>query len=245
MGLIELKKPIWVNHESWNGSVWESGLLGLKVGFFLRVLLLRPFDWDMMIRVHDVRDEEGCCDVVAIGGAMSLGVFEKGPRDLASPSMRGCDLYLPHPDGFAWDDEERIIGAVIASEKKFFQQNLNWFGLEIRRVEVRERICCLLVVYAPSNGLKKNKYLGYSSFRGRISGTGMYYHAVDFNEVRVKSERWELIFNPHSAKDLILFFLESGLVEVNRCDVALYWCHRIRTMMSKLDQISSWFGECY
>lgn len=38
MGLIELKKPIWVSHESWiglglNGSVWEIGL-GLKVGFF-------------------------------------------------------------------------------------------------------------------------------------------------------------------------------------------------------------------
>ncbi|GJW91781.1 RNA-directed DNA polymerase, eukaryota [Tanacetum coccineum] len=58
----------------------------------------------------------------------------------------------------------------------------------------------------------------------------------DFNEVRVKSDRFGTHFNPHGAHRFNSFILDSGLVEVNLGGCRFTWCHRSATKMSKLDR---------
>ncbi|GKD94529.1 RNA-directed DNA polymerase, eukaryota [Tanacetum coccineum] len=58
----------------------------------------------------------------------------------------------------------------------------------------------------------------------------------DFNEVRVKSDRFGSHFNPFGAQRFNSFISDSGLVEVNLGGCHFTWCHKSATKISKLDR---------
>ncbi|GJR23289.1 RNA-directed DNA polymerase, eukaryota [Tanacetum coccineum] len=93
----------------------------------------------------------------------------------------------------------------------------------------------IIGVYAPQEGKEKQALWDFLRFEvdkwnGDVIIMG------DFNEVRVKSDRFGTHFNPHGAHRFNSFILDSGLVEVNLGGCRFTWCHRSATKMSKLDR---------
>ncbi|GKB04549.1 nucleotide-binding alpha-beta plait domain-containing protein [Tanacetum coccineum] len=91
----------------------------------------------------------------------------------------------------------------------------------------------IIGVYAPQEGKEKQALWDFLRFEvdkwnGDVIIMG------DFNEVRVKSDRFGTHFNPHGAHRFNSFILDSGLVKVNLGGCRFTWCHRSATKMSKL-----------
>ncbi|GJV55336.1 RNA-directed DNA polymerase, eukaryota [Tanacetum coccineum] len=58
----------------------------------------------------------------------------------------------------------------------------------------------------------------------------------DFNEVRVKSDRFGSVFHAHGANLFNSFITNAGLIEVPLGGSTFTWCHKSATKMSKLDR---------
>ncbi|GKE27718.1 RNA-directed DNA polymerase, eukaryota [Tanacetum coccineum] len=58
----------------------------------------------------------------------------------------------------------------------------------------------------------------------------------DFNEVRVKSDRFGSVFHAHGANLFNSFITNAGLIEVPLGGSTFTWCHKSAMKMSKLDR---------
>ncbi|GJZ06340.1 RNA-directed DNA polymerase, eukaryota [Tanacetum coccineum] len=93
----------------------------------------------------------------------------------------------------------------------------------------------LVVVYAPHDVRDKRTLWDYlvnvcNQWNGEVVMMG------DFNEVRIKSDRFGSTFNVHGAEVFNSFIMNAGLEEVPLGGSAFTWCHRSATKMSKLDR---------
>nr|GEU96677.1 RNA-directed DNA polymerase, eukaryota [Tanacetum cinerariifolium] len=93
----------------------------------------------------------------------------------------------------------------------------------------------IIAVYAPQESKEKQSLWGFlqqeiGKWNGDVIIMG------DFNEVRVKSDRFGSHFNPYAAQRFNSFISESGLVEVNLGGCCFTWCHKSATKMRKLDR---------
>lgn len=104
----------------------------------------------------------------------------------------------------------------------------------------------IIAVYAPQESKEKMSLWGFlrqevGKWNGNVIIMG------DFNEVRVKSDRFGSHFNQNGAQRFNSFISDSGLVEVNLGGCHFTWCHKSATKMSKLDRFlvsESVFSEC-
>nr|GEV08903.1 RNA-directed DNA polymerase, eukaryota [Tanacetum cinerariifolium] len=91
------------------------------------------------------------------------------------------------------------------------------------------------VVYAPHD--IKEKYMLWDYLHCEIARwKGQVVIMGDFNEVRVKSDRYGSVFNARGAQRFNSFILDSGLVEINLGGYHYTWCHKSAKKMSKLDR---------
>nr|GEW35694.1 RNA-directed DNA polymerase, eukaryota [Tanacetum cinerariifolium] len=92
----------------------------------------------------------------------------------------------------------------------------------------------IIAVYAPQESKEKQSLWGFLHHE-----VGKWNEDViimgDFNEVRVKSDRFGSHFNPYGAQRFNSFISDSGLVEVNLGGCRFTWCYKSATKMSKLD----------
>nr|GEV56821.1 RNA-directed DNA polymerase, eukaryota, reverse transcriptase zinc-binding domain protein [Tanacetum cinerariifolium] len=94
----------------------------------------------------------------------------------------------------------------------------------------------IVLVYAPHDMKEKIllwDYLAHVSqqWNGEVIIMG------DFNEVRLKSDRFGLVFNAHGANLFNTFIANAGLKEVSLGGSSFTWCHKSATKMSKLDRL--------
>nr|GEY76302.1 RNA-directed DNA polymerase, eukaryota [Tanacetum cinerariifolium] len=94
----------------------------------------------------------------------------------------------------------------------------------------------IIAVYAPQDSIEKNSLWGFlhyeiSKWNGDVIIMG------DFNEVRVKSDRFGSYFNSLGVNRFNSFILKSGLIEVNLGGGHFTWCHKSGSKMSKLDRL--------
>ncbi|GJR77918.1 RNA-directed DNA polymerase, eukaryota [Tanacetum coccineum] len=93
----------------------------------------------------------------------------------------------------------------------------------------------VIAIYAPQDNRDKQCLWEYlhqviSKWKGDVIIMG------DFNEVRLKSDRFGCNYNPLGAKRFNEFIMGSGLVEVNLGGSHFTWCHKSAKKMSKLDR---------
>ncbi|GJS11041.1 RNA-directed DNA polymerase, eukaryota, reverse transcriptase zinc-binding domain protein [Tanacetum coccineum] len=93
----------------------------------------------------------------------------------------------------------------------------------------------IIAVYAPQESKEKQSLWDFLHHEiGKWNGDVII--MGDFNEVRVKSDRFGSHFNPFGAQRFNSFISDSGLVEVNLGGCHFTWCHKSATKMSKLDR---------
>nr|GEV45486.1 RNA-directed DNA polymerase, eukaryota, reverse transcriptase zinc-binding domain protein [Tanacetum cinerariifolium] len=91
------------------------------------------------------------------------------------------------------------------------------------------------VVYAPHE--IKEKYMLWDYLHCEIARwKGQVVIMEDFNEVRVKSDRYGSVFNARGAQRFNSFVSDSGLVEINLGGCHYTWCHKSAKKISKLDR---------
>ncbi|GKC38445.1 RNA-directed DNA polymerase, eukaryota [Tanacetum coccineum] len=93
----------------------------------------------------------------------------------------------------------------------------------------------IIAVYAPHDPRDKRMLWDYlahviNQWHGEVVIMG------DFNEVRVKSDRFGSHFNAHGANVFNSFINSTGLEEVHLGGSAFTWCHKSASKMSKLDR---------
>ncbi|GJY40840.1 RNA-directed DNA polymerase, eukaryota [Tanacetum coccineum] len=93
----------------------------------------------------------------------------------------------------------------------------------------------IIAVYAPHDPRDKRMLWDYlahviNQWQGEVVIMG------DFNEVRVKSDRFGTNFNVLGANIFNSFINSTGLEEVHLGGSAFTWCHKSATKMSKLDR---------
>ncbi|GJT48565.1 RNA-directed DNA polymerase, eukaryota [Tanacetum coccineum] len=93
----------------------------------------------------------------------------------------------------------------------------------------------IIAVYAPHDTREKQILWDYLQgeirrWKGEVIVMG------DFNEVRVKADRFGSAFNAQDANKFNAFITSSGLIEVDLGGCAFTWCHKSATKMSKLDR---------
>nr|GEX96639.1 RNA-directed DNA polymerase, eukaryota, reverse transcriptase zinc-binding domain protein [Tanacetum cinerariifolium] len=91
------------------------------------------------------------------------------------------------------------------------------------------------VVYAPHD--VKENYMLWDYLHCEIARwKGQVVIMGDFNEVRVKSDRYGSVFNAREAQRFNSFISNSGLVEINLGGCHYTWSHKSAKKMSKLDR---------
>ncbi|GKA30033.1 RNA-directed DNA polymerase, eukaryota [Tanacetum coccineum] len=93
----------------------------------------------------------------------------------------------------------------------------------------------IISVYAPHDLKEKRMLWDYlnhviQSWNGEVVIMG------DFNEVRLKSDRFGSVFNVQGANAFNSFIANAGLEEVPLGGSSFTWCHKSATKMSKLDR---------
>ncbi|GJY80896.1 RNA-directed DNA polymerase, eukaryota [Tanacetum coccineum] len=94
----------------------------------------------------------------------------------------------------------------------------------------------IIAIYAPHDPRDKRMLWDYlahviNQWHGEVVIMG------DFNEVRVKSDRFGSHFNAHGANVFNSFINLTGLEEVHLGGSAFIWCHKSASKMSKLDRL--------
>ncbi|GKD51812.1 RNA-directed DNA polymerase, eukaryota [Tanacetum coccineum] len=93
----------------------------------------------------------------------------------------------------------------------------------------------IIMVYAPHDFKEKQMLWDYLT-REISKWNGEVVIMRDFNEVRYKSDRFDLVFNVHGVNMFNSFITHADLVVVPLGGSAFTWCHKSATRMSKLDR---------
>ncbi|GJW36729.1 RNA-directed DNA polymerase, eukaryota [Tanacetum coccineum] len=174
-----------------------------------------------------VKNENSMDEKVVLIGSRSAGSLQ----GVEIPRTGGSMVGLLEDSDKSWN---RYMGF------KMEESIANWKELNEHKREKKvsingKNIMIIGGVYAPQEGKEKQALWDFLRFEvdkwnGDVIIMG------DFNEVRVKSDRFGTHFNPHGAHRFNSFILDSGLVEVNLGGCRFTWCHRSATKMSKLDR---------